>query len=117
VTGARFWPPAAREAVLTARPASASGEPTTPAPDYPFNIEINGWSRVKAILDLGAQPGELLAALLLMQDRGDYGGFAAAIPALAYLRSYEFLERRWESYGDDWRHHRSIEDTHEQANR
>jgi hypothetical protein len=33
------------------------------------------------------------------------------------LRSYEFLERRWESYGDDWCHHRSIEDTHEQANR
>jgi hypothetical protein len=112
-----YSPPAARKAVLTARPASASGEPTTPAPDYPFNIEFTGWSRVKAILDLGAQPGELLAALLLMQDRGDYGGFAAAIPALAYLRSYEFLERRWESYGDDWRHHRSIEDTHEQANR
>jgi hypothetical protein len=31
--------------------------------------------------------------LLLMQDRGDDGGFAAAIPDLAYLRSYEFLER------------------------
>jgi hypothetical protein len=113
----RFWPPAAREAALTIRPASASGEPTTPSPDYPFNIEFTGWYRVKAILDLGAQPGELLAALLLMQDRGDYSGLAAAIPALAYLRSYEFLERRWESYGDDWRHHRSIEDTHEQANR
>jgi hypothetical protein len=93
--------PAAREAVLTARPASASGEPTTPAPDYPFKIEFTGWSRVEAILDFGAQPGELLAALLLMQDRGDDGGFAAAIPALAYLRSYEFLERSRESYGDD----------------
>jgi hypothetical protein len=94
-------PPAAREAALTVRPASASGEPTTPAPDYPFKIEFTGWSRVEAILDFGAQPGELLAALLLMQDCGDDGGFAAAIPALAYLRSYEFLERSRESYGDD----------------
>jgi hypothetical protein len=97
----RSWPPVAREAALTVRPASASGEPTTPAPDYPFEIEFTGWSRVEANLDFGAQPGELLAALLLMQDRGDDGGFAAAIPALAYLRSYEFLERRRESYGDD----------------
>jgi hypothetical protein len=48
-------------------------------------------------LDFGAQPGELLAALLLMQNRGDDGGFAAAIAALAYLRSYEILERRRES--------------------
>jgi hypothetical protein len=112
----RSWPPAAHEAVLTARPASTSGEPTTPAPDCSFNIEFTSWTRVETILDFGTQPGELLAALLLMQDRGDYGGFAAAIPALAYLRSYEFLERRWESYGDDWRHHRSIEDTEEPAN-
>lgn len=97
----RTWPPAAREAALTVRPASASGEPTTPAPDYPFKIEFTGWSRVEAILDFGAQPGELLAASLLMQDRGDDGGFAAAIPALAYLRSYEFLKRSRESYGDD----------------
>lgn len=112
----RIWPPAAREAALTVRPASASGEPTTPAPDYPFKIEFTGWSRVEAILDFGAQPGELLAALLLMQDRGDDGGFAAGIPALAYLRSYECLECGRESYGDYWRHHRSIEDTHEPAN-
>jgi hypothetical protein len=73
----------------------------TPPPDCPFNIEFIGWSRVEAILDFGAQPGEVLAALPLMQDRGDDGGFAAAIPALAYLRSYEFLEHRRESYGDD----------------
>jgi hypothetical protein len=52
-----------------------------------------------------------------MQNRGDDGGFAAAIPALAYLRSYESLERGWESYGDDWHQHRIIEDTHEPAKR
>ena len=82
---ARSWPPAAREAALTVRPASASGEPTTPAPDYPFKIEFTGWSRVEAILDFGAQPGELLAALLLMQDRGDDGGFDTGPRVLAKL--------------------------------
>jgi hypothetical protein len=51
-----------------------------------------------------------------MQDSSDNGGFAAAIPALAYLRSYEFFQRGWESNGGDWRHHRSIEDTQEPAN-
>ena len=81
----RIWPPAAREAALTVRPASASGEPTTPAPDYPFKIEFTGWSRVEAILDFGAQPGELLAALLLMQDRGDDGGFDTGPRVLAKL--------------------------------
>jgi hypothetical protein len=49
----RTWPPAAHEAVLTAHPASASGVPTTPVPDCPFNIEFTGWSRVEAILDFG----------------------------------------------------------------
>jgi hypothetical protein len=73
--------------------------PTTPAPDYPFNIEFTGWPRVDGILDFGAQPGELLAASLLMQDRGDDGGFAAAIFVLTYLRSNELLEGCWEFYG------------------
>jgi len=49
-------------------------------------------------------------------NRGDDGGFAATILALPYLRSYEFFERDWESDGDDWRHHRSIEDTQKPAN-
>jgi hypothetical protein len=48
-------------------PASASGEPTTPAPDCPFDIEFAGWSGVEAILDFGAQSGELLDPLLLMR--------------------------------------------------
>jgi hypothetical protein len=47
-------PPAAHELVLTARPASVSGGPTAPAPDYRFNIEFTRWSRVEAILDFGA---------------------------------------------------------------
>jgi hypothetical protein len=105
---------AACETALSARPASASGEPTTPAPDCPFNIEFTGSSRVEAILDFRAQPG-VLPASLLMQDRRDDGGLTAAIPALAHLRSYELFERGWESYGDDCGHHGSIEDTHEPA--
>jgi hypothetical protein len=109
-------PPAADEAGLTARPASTSGEPTTPAPDCPFNIEFTGWSRVEAILDFGPQPAKLLTAALLMQDCGDDGGLAAAIPALAYLRCNELLEGGWEFYGDDWRHHLSIEDMRKPAN-
>jgi hypothetical protein len=49
------WPElAAHELVLTARPASASGGPTAPAPDYRFNVEFTRWSRVEAILDFGA---------------------------------------------------------------
>jgi hypothetical protein len=75
------WPPAAREAALTVRPASASGEPTTPAPDYPFKIEFTGWSRVEAILDFGPHPAKLLTAALLMQDCSDDGGLVAAILA------------------------------------
>jgi hypothetical protein len=63
-------PPAADEAVLTARPASTSDEPTTSAPDCPFNIEFTGWSRVEAILDFGPHPAKLLTAALLMQDCG-----------------------------------------------
>jgi hypothetical protein len=78
---ARYWPPAAREAALTVRPASASGEPTTPAPDYPFKIEFTGWSRVEAILDFGPHPAKLLTAALLVQDCSDDGGLAAAILA------------------------------------
>jgi hypothetical protein len=99
-------PPAAHEPVLTARPATASGEPTTPAPDCPFNVQFTSWPRVEAILDFGAQPNELLAALLQMPNRGDDGGFAATIPAIPYLRSYEFFQRGWEPNGDDWGHHR-----------
>jgi hypothetical protein len=109
-------PPAADEAVLAARPASASGEPTTPAPDCPFNIEFTGWSRVEAILDFGPHPAKLLTAALLMQDGGDDGGLAAAIPTRAYLRRDELLEGGWEFYGDDWRHHLSIEDMRKPAN-
>jgi hypothetical protein len=97
--------------MLTAHPASASGVPTTPVPDCPFNIEFTGWSRVEAILDFGPQPSELLAAVLLMQDRGDDGGLAAAIPALEYLRSNELFEGGGESYVSDWHRHPSIEDT------
>jgi len=110
------WPPAADEAVLTTRPASTSGEPATPAPDCPLNIEFTGWSRVEAILDFGPHPAKLLTAALLMQDCGDDGGLAAAIPALAYLRCNELLEGGWEFYGDDWRHHLSIEDMRKPAN-
>jgi hypothetical protein len=109
-------PPAADEAVLTARPASTSGEPTTPAPDCPFNIEFTGWSRVEAILDFGPHPAELLTAALLMPDCGDDGGLAAAIIALAYLRRNELLEGGREFYADDWRHHLSIEDMRKPAN-
>jgi hypothetical protein len=106
----------ADEAVLTARPASTTGEPTTPAPDCLFNIEFTGWSRVEAILDFGPHPAKLLTAALLMQDCGDDGGLAAAIPALAYLRRNELLEGGWEFYGDDRRHHLSIEDMGKPAN-
>jgi hypothetical protein len=95
---------------------SASGEPTTPVPDYPFNIEFTGWSRVEAILDFGPHSAELLTAALLMQDCGDDGGVAAAIPALTYLRRNELLEDCWEFYGDDWRHQLSIEDMCKPAN-
>jgi hypothetical protein len=93
--------------MLTARLASARREATTPAPDCPFNIEFTRRSRVEAILDFVAQPGELLAATLLMRDRGDDRGFAATIPALAHLRGNELLEGGWEFYGG---HHPSIED-------
>ncbi len=34
-----------------------------------------------------------------MQDCGDDGGLAAAIPALTYLRRNELLEGGWEFYG------------------
>ena len=111
-----FGPPAADESVLTARPASTSGEPTTPAPDCLFNIEFTGWSRVEAILDFGPHPAKLLTAALLMQDCGDDDGLAAAIPALAYLRCNELLEDGWEFYDDDWRHHLSIENIRKPAN-
>jgi hypothetical protein len=111
----RPWPPAADKAVLTARPASTSGEPTTPTPDCPFNIEFTGWSRVEAILDFGPHPAKLLTAALLMPDCGDDGGLAAAIPALAYLRCNELLEGGWESYGGDWRRQLSIEDRRKPA--
>jgi hypothetical protein len=87
-----------------------------PAPDCPFNIEFTGWSRVEAILDFGPHPPKLLTATLLMQDGGDDGGLAAAIPALAYLRRNELLEGGGEFYGDDWRHQLSIEDMHKPAN-
>lgn len=109
-------PPAADEAALTARPASTSGEPTTPAPDCLFNIEFTGESRVEAILDFGPHPTKLLTATLLMQDCGDDGALAVAIPALAYLRCNELLEGGWEFYGDDWRHNLSIEDMRKPAN-
>jgi hypothetical protein len=79
-------------------------------PDCPFNIEFTGWSRVEAILDFGPHPAKLLTAALLMPDSGDDGGLAAAIPARASLRCNELLEGGWEFYGDDWRHHLSIED-------
>jgi hypothetical protein len=49
-----------------------------------------------------------------MPNRGDDGSFAATIPALPYLRSYEFFQLGWES-NCDWRHHRSIKDTQELA--
>jgi hypothetical protein len=114
------WPELARllpvRRVLTARPASTSGEPTTPAPDCPFNIEFTGCSRVEAILDFGPHPAKPLTAALLMQDCGDDGGLATAIPALAYLQRNELLEGGWEFYGDDWRHHLSIEDMGKPAN-
>jgi hypothetical protein len=44
-----------------------------------------------------------------MQDCGNDGGVATAIPAPTYLRRNELLEGGWEFYGDDWRHHLSIE--------
>jgi hypothetical protein len=81
-----------------------------PAPDCAFNIEFTGRSRVEAILDFGPHPTELLTAALSMQDCGDDGGLATAIPTLTYLRRNELLEGGWEFYGDDWRHHLSIED-------
>jgi hypothetical protein len=111
----RAWPPPADEAVLTACPASTRGEPATPAPDCPFNIEFTGRSRVEAILDFSPHPAKLLTAALLMPDCGNDGGLAAAIPALAYLRRNELLEGGWEFYGDDWRHHLSIEDMRKPA--
>src|ERR1700688_2850571 len=51
-----------------------------------------------------------------MPNRGDDGGLAATIPALPYLRSYDFFQRGGESNFDDWRHHRSIKDAQELAN-
>jgi hypothetical protein len=86
----RAWPPPADEAVLTACPASTRGEPATPAPDCPFNIEFTGRSRVEAILDFSPHPAKLLTAALLMPDCGNDGGLAAAIEDLRKPAIYVF---------------------------
>jgi hypothetical protein len=92
-------------------PTGASGKPAATATDNLFNIEFNGWSGVEAFLDFRLQPGELLAATLLMRDWRDDGGFATAIRPLAYLRGYEFLKGGWQFYGVGRHGRSSIGDT------
>jgi hypothetical protein len=64
-------------------------------PDNVVDIEFTGRSGVETPLDFRPQRGKLLAATLLMQDRSDDGGFAAAIRAVAHLRGHEFFESGW----------------------
>ncbi len=80
------------DAASAPSPTCASGKSATTAPDKLFNIEFNRWSGVEAFLEFRPQPGELLAATLLMRDRRSDCGFADAIRAFAYLRGYEFLK-------------------------
>jgi hypothetical protein len=80
------------DAALAPRPAGASGQPTTTAPDHPVDIKFTGQSGVEALLDFRPQPGKLLGATLLVQDGCDDCGFAATICALAHLRGHEFFE-------------------------
>lgn len=79
-------------------PASASGQPTTTAPDYCIDIKFTTRSGVEALLDCRLQPGKLFAATLLMQDSCDDGGLAAAICSFADLRGHELFENGWELY-------------------
>jgi hypothetical protein len=80
---------------LGPRTAGASCQPTTTTPDNVVDIDFTGRSGVETLLDFRLQPGKLLAATLLMQDRCDDCGFAAAIRALAHLRRHEFFESGW----------------------
>lgn len=89
------------DAALAPRPAGASAQPTTTAPDYRVDIEFTGRPGVEALLDFRLQPGKLLAATLLMQDRCDDCGFAAAIGTLAHLRGHKFFQSGWEFQGGD----------------
>jgi hypothetical protein len=82
-------------AKLSPRPAGASGQPTTTTLDNLADIEFTSRSGVEALLNFRLQPGKLFAATLLMQDRCDDCGFAAAIRALAHLRGHEFFESGW----------------------
>src|ERR1022692_1105881 len=68
------------DAALARSPAGASGQLATATPNHIFHIEFTGRSRIETLLDFRLQPGELLAAALLMRDRCDDCAFAAFSP-------------------------------------
>jgi hypothetical protein len=105
------------DAALAPCPAGARGSPAATAPDHVFNIEFASWTGVEAFLDFRLQPGELLAAPLLMLDRRDDGGLAAAICSFADLRGHELFESGWELYSSGGHCRSSIGDACVSSNR